>query len=39
VAKPVKAQTGKAPVVYLLDGNSLFGMVADLETSDGDKTE
>lgn len=35
VAKPVKPQTGKVPVVYLLDGNSLFGQVADFAIASG----
>jgi predicted alpha/beta superfamily hydrolase len=35
VAKPVKPQMGKVPVIYLLDGNSLFGEVADMATGYG----
>jgi predicted alpha/beta superfamily hydrolase len=35
VARPVKPQTGKVPVVYVLDGNTLFGEVADMVTSFG----
>ena len=35
VARPVKPQAGKVPVIYLLDGNSLFGEAADMVTSYG----
>jgi predicted alpha/beta superfamily hydrolase len=35
IAKPVKQQAGKVPVVYVLDGNSLFGEVANMVTSYG----
>lgn len=35
VAKPARPQAGKVPVFYLLDGNSLFGEVADMATSYG----
>ena len=35
VAKPVKPQSGKVPVLYLLDGNNLFGEVADLVIANG----
>ena len=35
VAKPVKPQSGKVPVTYLLDGNSLFGEVAGLAEASG----
>jgi hypothetical protein len=35
VAGPIRPQAGKAPVIYLLDGNGLFGEVADMVLSDG----
>lgn len=35
VSKPVRPQTGKVPVVYLLDGNSLFGIAANMAQSYG----
>lgn len=35
VAKPVKPQSGKVPVIYLLDGNGLFGQVANLAIASG----
>jgi uncharacterized protein len=35
VARPVRPVVGKAPVVYLLDGNALFGEVADMVISNG----
>jgi hypothetical protein len=35
VARPSKPLAGKVPAIYLLDGNSLFGEVADMVTSYG----
>ena len=35
MAKPVKPQSGKVPVIYLLDGSSLFGEVAGLAEASG----
>jgi predicted alpha/beta superfamily hydrolase len=35
VARPVKSSVGKVPVIYVLDGNSLFGEVADMLTGYG----
>ena len=35
VARPSKSLAGKVPAIYLLDGNSLFGEVADMVTSYG----
>jgi hypothetical protein len=35
VARPVKPQAGKAPVIYLLDGNGLFGEAAEVVTNFG----
>ncbi len=35
VARPVRPVVGKAPVVYVLDGNALFGEVADMVISNG----
>ncbi len=35
VARPARPQPSKAAVIYLLDGNSLFGEVADMVTSYG----
>jgi hypothetical protein len=35
VARPVRPQAGKVPVIYVLDGNSLFGEAADMVTSYG----
>lgn len=35
VAKPAKTQAGTVPVIYVLDGNNMFGEVADMVTSSG----
>jgi hypothetical protein len=35
VAKPVKPQAGKVPVIYLLDGTALFGEAADIVIANG----
>lgn len=35
VGKPLLPQAGRSPAVYVLDGNSTFGMVADMLADDG----
>jgi predicted alpha/beta superfamily hydrolase len=35
IARPVRPLVGKAPVIYLLDGNALFGEVADMVITNG----
>ena len=35
VGKPLQPSAGKSPAVYLLDGNSTFGMVADMLADGG----
>lgn len=35
IAKPVKPQAAKVPVIYALDGNTLFSEVAGMATSYG----
>jgi predicted alpha/beta superfamily hydrolase len=35
IARPIRPQVTKSPVVYLLDGNGLFGEVADMVLTNG----
>jgi predicted alpha/beta superfamily hydrolase len=35
IARPIRPHAGKFPAIYLLDGNSLFGEVADMVVTNG----